>query len=204
MAPVLQAIERIIREVGCAVVMFHHTNKPSWALDADASSANSRGSGGPVGAADNIFELRPVEATERRPGELRFYLENTDSRVGEPWPKRLVAIRMNARGAKGAISFFEPGSMDAETLKELRSFIPDAEGEALPVEEIRKRSGMGKKPVQSAVTYGLRTGELVRRPKIGGIYRVRIDRTSPTESDPVRPTQIRGLDSIGESEEWRR
>ena len=175
MAIVLQAIETIIREVGCAVVVFHHTNKASWKLDAEANSANARGAGGPQGAADTIFELRPVPASDRKAGLLQFALVNTDSRVAEPWPARVVFIRPGAAGAKDAILFREPETIGRKEWLELRDFCPETEAEAVSVDKLRKRSEMGKASVQSGVNFGLRTGELVRRPKLGGVYRVKKD-----------------------------
>src|SRR5207253_1113505 len=57
MGPVLQAIQRIMSETGCAVVLVHHTRKGgSWNPSSrkPISSAEARGSGALPGAADQL------------------------------------------------------------------------------------------------------------------------------------------------------
>jgi hypothetical protein len=191
MAIVFRATERIIRETGCAVVVIHHTRKgESWdkSSGADLQSSESRGAGNAVGAADNVFMLRAVPPAERRPGEVRFFIENTDSRVSEPWPKRLAVVRPDARGSDDAMTFLDPASPLDSLLQQILPHIPEAP-EVITAADLRDEAQVGKTRVQSAIDFGLRTGALVRvAGKGGGLQRGNggLVRESPQRSETSR------------------
>src|SRR5205807_2090258 len=95
-AEAIQAVQRIIRETGCAVILAHHTRKgESWNKNSneEAQSADLAGSFAWAASADNIIQIKAVPVSERRPGEVRFYVENPDTRNGEPFAKRLALVK---------------------------------------------------------------------------------------------------------------
>jgi hypothetical protein len=191
-AEAVQAIQRIIRETGCAVILAHHTRKGmSWDTrsNEEAQSADLAGSFAWAASADNIIQIKSVPISERRHGEVRFYVENPDTRNGEPLPRRLAVVRVDARGEPDAMTFMEPESPDSRILAELLPFIPDTPEAAIAVDAIREASGRGKATVQSAVKFGERTGLLVRRLNGRGVYRVKnsgLGAASPMRSDAPR------------------
>jgi AAA domain len=199
-AEVIQAIATIIRETGCAVVLAHHTRKgASWdkADSSDAQSADLAGSYAWAASADNIIQIKALPPARRSPGEVSFYVENPDTRNGEPFAKKIATVRVEADGAKAAMTFTEPEADRSKVLRALLPHVPAAPG-VITVEDLRERAGMGKGRVQSAIDFGLETGELVRVPgKGGGVQRKSHgpDHESPLRSVPLRtadPTLKKG------------
>ena len=198
MRAVVQAVQHIISETGCAVVLVHHTRKgDSWVKSstAEAQSADARGSGVFVGAADTIISLKAVPQNERRPGEVRFYVENPDSRMGEPFGRLMAVVDL----AGGPLMFLAPDAQNSAEIARLLPFIP-YEPEVITVDDLRDAAGGSAEKVRSAIKQGVGDGIVSRRSgKTGGVYRVKNGRLvgdSRRESEPITD---RRLDSIGES-----
>lgn len=109
---VLQAIQRLITAIpGLSVILLHHTKKGATWDKSDsgaASSADARGSGATVGAADQIINVKAVAAGARVAGQVRCYVENTDTRIGAPFEKKLAAIKLD--GGVGTLEWIEESS----------------------------------------------------------------------------------------------
>jgi len=173
-AEVILAIARIIRETGCAVILACHDRKgQSWDKNSneEAQSADIAGSYAWAASADNIVAIKGVPNNERRPGEVRFYVSNPDTRNGEPFPRRLAIVKPGPY-QPDSMTFVTPDCKDLKALRELWPHIPTDVTEAISISDLRKESGKGQNVVQYGVTYGLRTQLLVRRVKGGGVYRV--------------------------------
>jgi len=166
---VVQAIQRIIAETGATVVLVHHNKKgDSWdrTNSAEAQSSDVRGSGGWVGAADSVIQIKGVPTSERRVGEVRFYIENSDSRAA-PFLRRLAVVDL-----VGGMTFVEPESSAAATLRDLLRLIPCLPA-TITVEDLRAAAGIGKAAVGIAVKLGEQTGQILRKiGKKGGLYRL--------------------------------
>ena len=123
-------------------------------------------------SADNIIQIKGVPKSERRAGEARFYVENPDTRNGEPFPTRLAVVRVGAYGDLDAITFVEPECAAARDLRRLiLPCAPEPPG-FIPQADLIEEAGVGSDRGRSAIKYGLRTGELVRkRGKGGGLQR---------------------------------
>jgi hypothetical protein len=196
---IAQAIKRIIDETGAAVVLVHHNKKgESWdkSSNAEAQSADVRSTGALAGAADNIVMLKSVPRSERRPGELRFYIENPDTRIGEPFERRLAVVTMGGTsGSQASISFREPELQDAATLRELLKHVPE-QPDAISQADLIQAGKIGSYRGRSAIVFGLRTGALVRvQGRNGGLQRG-ISRTSPPNKSRTALMTDRGLDSL--------
>jgi KaiC/GvpD/RAD55 family RecA-like ATPase len=199
-AEVIQAIQRVIAETGCAVILAAHTRKgESWNKDSDgeAQSADIAGSYAWAASADNIIQIKAVPNADRRPGEVRFFVENPDTRNGEPFARRLAVVRPGPF-RPDSMTFTEPDSPAMKVLRELLPHVPADASEAISVENLRKAVRRGKSSVGPAVDLGVRTGALVRRVKGGGVYRG--ESVGPSESSPSQsePSPGVGLSPRGE------
>jgi len=193
MAMVVQAIHRIIAQTGAAVALVHHTKKgDSWdkRSAAEAQSADARGSGVLVGAADSVIALKGVPLADRCNGELRFYVENTDTRVGAPFARKLAVVKLD--GGVGSIEFVDAATGALATLEQLLPRIPYLPG-VITVDNLRQAAGIGKPKVQAAVDAGM--GKKLGRVegKKGGIYRLRND--GPVRDSPSQSATSRTADS---------
>jgi KaiC/GvpD/RAD55 family RecA-like ATPase len=194
-AEVIQAIQRIIAETGCAVVLAHHNRKDESGnkeSSDEVQSSSLAGSYAWAASADNIIQIKAVPNSERQHGEVRFYVENSDTRNGEPLPRRRAVVKPGPwRAGVDAMTFEELDSPAMKALRELWPVIPTEVTDAMSVENLRKASGMGKARVQSGVDFGLGTHALVRRIKGGGIYRaenVGPSGLSPKQSGTIGPS----------------
>jgi len=120
MGPLLQEIQRIMSACpGLSVILIHHTKKgASWDKNdtSEAQSSESRGSGAMVGAADQMISIKAVPAKLRVANQVRFYVENTDTRMGAPFPKRLAAVDLT--GGVGSLEWIE-AETSAESAQQL-------------------------------------------------------------------------------------
>jgi hypothetical protein len=185
----VQEIQRIIRETGAAVVLIHHNRKSKAPREdgEEALSSDLRGSIAWTAGADSVIQVHGIPKAERRPGELRFYVENSDSRV-VPFDRRVAVVRMS--GGEGAITFLDPNGPGAlrESLHRLLPHVPEAP-DCLPQADVISASGMGSDRGRSAIKYGLGTGAIVRVPgKGGGLQRRNggLVRESPRQSTSSR------------------
>ncbi len=179
-------IQRIIVATGCVVVVLHHNKKPKGLRGEyeEAQSSDVRGSGAWTAGADSVIQIHGIPKSERRPGVLRFYVENSDSRV-VPFDRKIAVVTMPQDGQPGGMKFLEPESMGAKVWRtEIAQHVPEAP-EYATLKEIREASGIGQSRVLSAITFATRTGLAVRKPgKGGGIQRKErgLVRESPRES----------------------
>jgi len=156
---VLQAIQRIISETGCAVVLVHHTRKgDSWNKNSKkpVSSADARGSGSLAGAADQLIAVRPLPLSSVRPGEVRFWVENSDTRIGEPFKTRLAVVRL-ANGVGTMTWEQQDGEGTNEKPQELLDralpLVPH-ESQTITREHLRKKLRVGKARLAAALELG--------------------------------------------------
>jgi len=184
---VISAIQQIISATGCAVVVLHHTRKPptssgrtpkNGAEEPGSASSDIVGSYAWAAAADNIVIVTKVKPEDRRPGEVRFFVTNTDTRNGEELPRQLVVVKPGPHGAEDSITFDDALSGVEEALEKLLQRIPvkpDAAmmpAEVITVDDLRKLSGLRKLVVTAAVKLGESQGRILRKSgKNGGVYR---------------------------------
>lgn len=167
MAIVVQAVLRIIHEVGCAVVLVHHTKKgESWDKHSkmDGASVDVRGSGALVGAADSVISLKGVADEDRHHSEVRFYVSNPDTRLGEPFERKLAVVKLT--GDVGAIQFLVPGQQITEegiaaVLARAMQHIPSAP-EMISLSELQEFLELRRARVSAAVRLGVQHGTLKR------------------------------------------
>jgi hypothetical protein len=117
---VLANIQDLISRTGAAVVLVHHTRKgASWnKSNAEASSsADARGSGALIGSVDSVIVVRSVPDEERCSGQVRFSVENSDTRVGEPFPRRVASV--DVAGNSGNLVWMEDSPKPPEETDDL-------------------------------------------------------------------------------------
>lgn len=166
MGPILQQIQAIMSACpGLSVILIHHTKKgATWDKNdtSDAQSSDGRGSGSMAGAADQLINVKSVAAGKRVANEVRFYVENTDTRIGAPFEKRLAAVSLD--GGAGSLAWIEePGEEDkaAELLERIRLFLrpaPDFLGKT----KIREGMRVKMNRIQEAVSMGVDMGIFVQ------------------------------------------
>ena len=182
--PVLRAIQQIISATGCAVVLVHHTRKTDWdkGKKHGASSAEARGSGALVGSVDVVISLRSVPAKLRRPGEVRFFVENPDTRVGAPFGKRLAVLKLGV--GVGTLEWEDIDEGEQENADGiLRRALPSVSREpaCISQEALRDAVGVGKHRLAEAVALGIARGDLKKLPK--GLCRPAADPDPDCDSD---------------------
>lgn len=197
---VVRAILRIIRETGASVVLIHHTKKGlSWDQDsaAGAQSSDVRGSGALVAGADSVIQVKKLPDQEQQPGQVRFYVENSDSRV-EPLPRRLVVIKL----AGGLDAFTVDCATDGDTatralLDRILPHVPETG--AIPQKDLIAAAAVGTARGQSAINHGLQTGVLVRVSGKGGGLQRRNGGLVPVSPRESRTSGTGNSPYIGES-----
>ena len=180
MGPVLQAIQQIMSACpGLAVVLIHHTRKGgSWdkADSSDASSSDARGSGCLVGAADQIISIKSVAAAQRVANEVRFWVENPDTRIGPTFSKRLAAIDLT--GGTGTLTWVDDSPKDQreELLKRILEVVPSAP-QSIGKHHVRAALRVKLERINEAVWIGMERGLLIQEHR--GISRVVVNPNQP-------------------------
>jgi len=175
MGAVIRGINRLLSETGAAVVILHHTKKgDSWdpGKKGSALSSDARGSGVLVGAVDTVFSVKSVPPSQRVPGELRFVVENPDTRIGEPVPRRLAAVKLT--GGVGSLEWLEDPDRPqtgGELQERLVAALSPDPAHALPPKPLREMLHVKMDRLEAAITLGFRDRRIAAGLR-GGLYRV--------------------------------
>ena len=166
MGPILQQIQAIMSACpGLSVILIHHTKKgATWDKNdtTDAQSSDGRGSGSMAGAADQLINVKSVAAGKRVANEVRFYVENTDTRIGAPFEKRLASVSLD--GGAGSLAWVQEESDEekaADLLERIKLVLrpePDYLGKAKIREAMRVKTAR----IQEAVLLGIDMGVLTQ------------------------------------------
>lgn len=176
MAMVLGAIRDLITATGCAVVLVHHTRKgDSWnkSSSADASSEDARGSGALVGEVDHVIAIRGLPASKRKDGEIRFFVENPDTRIAATFAKKLLCFTL----AGGLMTELDVGAaandpevQASELLTRMLPLLPEPPAH-ISRNQLRTSLRVRKELLLEAVDLGLKRG-VVKDNYPDGISRV--------------------------------
>lgn len=188
-AEAIQSIERIIRETGCSIILLGHTRKGvSWDKNKneEAQSADFAGSYAWAASADNIIQIKGVPLNERFPGEVRFWVENPDTRHGEPLAKRLAVVRLDARGEEDSLTWDTPdeadGKPDPGALEQMWRHIPEPP-EFIGRNKLLRLAKIGTPRGSAALKYYLQAGSTILHVPTKGYQRVGRARSSPPGGD---------------------
>jgi len=182
---VLTAIQQLITKTGASVVLVHHTRKGgNWdtSVSTPASSADARGSGAIVAAADSIISIRALPPDKRVSGEVRFYVENTDTRVGAPFDRKLACITLGSRD--GALSWVEESTSGGiaqsaeDVLSRLLAVLPSAPDDAKSRAVLRGALCIKMGRLRDAVALGIRQGFIAETRR--GLYKTSLLASVPS------------------------
>ncbi len=177
MSLVLSAIRQLITETGCAVLLVHHTRKgDSWnkSSRADAESADARGSSAIIGDVDHVIAVKALPVSKRKEGEVQFWVENPDTRLGAPFQKKLISIRLE----DGTFTEFDKAVLDdggpdstEELLTRIEPLVPD-EPQHITRDKLTKALHLRRATANEAIDLGIERG--LFRERVGvGISKVR-------------------------------
>lgn len=130
----------------------------------ESASSDLVGSYAYAAAADNIIIVSKEMPEDRRPGEVRFYVTNTDTRNGEELPRQLAVVKPGPRGDEDSITFDDALSGVEVALEKLLPLIPvKPDSAVLPeqvitIDDLRAKAEMRKPLVTAAVNLGDRGG----------------------------------------------
>lgn len=168
MTVVVAAIQEVIAATGCAVLLVHHTRKgDSWSKTSttDASSEDARGSGALVGAVDTILAVKALPNVKRIEGEVRFYLENPDTRVGAPFARKLLSIRLSD-GAIAEHAEVSPEEATAELLERVLPMLPAAP-QSVTREVLQRSLRVRRGKLLEAIYLGLQLNKIIESGRKG-------------------------------------
>lgn len=165
MAVVLSAIQQIITETGCAVLLVHHTRKgDSWNKESsrDAQSEDARGSGAIVGDVDHVIAIKALPRKKRKEGEVSLYVENPDTRVGAPFCKKLVSFRVDD-GTMHEVEILDGKDMkDGQPLLERILAVLPQEPQWQPIRALREAMRVSQNVLVDAIGDGIQQGLIVQ------------------------------------------
>lgn len=170
LTPVLDALQRIITETGCTIILIHHTKKGgSWDKgdQSDAQSADARGSGAIIGSVDHVIAVKGVAPAQRVAGEVRFVVECPDSRVAQPFEKRMGCVALS-----GGLTWAETqakADKTAELLMRVLAAVPIAP-QFIAREDLRDVLRCNMSELRRAVGSALMAGHILE-PRKGHLCR---------------------------------
>jgi sugar phosphate isomerase/epimerase len=195
---VLSWIQQIITETGVAVLLLHHTRKgDSWdkSSNAEATSADARGSGATVGDVDHIIAVKGLPKNKQREGFVTFHVENPDTRVDAAFGKRTLTLEL-ATGLMSEVDEAQkdPAELIESILDRLLVVLP-VEPQCLSQSKAREALRVNKSRLAEAVQEGLGRGLIVSQANKGlSRPNTQADR-GPAMSPvpPVLPVRLKGL-----------
>lgn len=186
MAIVLSAIQQIITETGCAVLLVHHTRKgDSWDKESsrDARSEDARGSGAIVGDVDHVIAIKALPRKKRKEGEVSLYVENPDTRVGAPFCKKLVSFRVDD-GTMHEVEIVDgKNPEDNESLLSRILAVLPQEPQWQPIKALRQAMRVRQNVLVDAIGDGIQQGLIVQSVNKG------VARPVSGASGPAYPNQ---------------
>lgn len=195
MAGVLSAIQQIITETGCAVLLVHHTRKgESWNKEStrEAQSEDARGSGAIIGNVDHVIAVKGLPPSKRVDGEVTIIVENPDTRVSAPFKRKSITFRLE----DGTMSEIDEEAQRAALADDLRArvlAVLPTDPQFIPTHELRSALRVNKARLDSVLGILQDEGLLTREVNKGIAKRGwTVDRKG--ESPPGPPGPPVGLD----------
>jgi KaiC/GvpD/RAD55 family RecA-like ATPase len=198
MALVLSAIQQIITETGCAVLLVHHTRKgDSWNKESnrEAQSEDARGSGAIIGNVDHVIAVKGLPPSKRVDVEVTIIVENPDTRVSAPFKRKSITFRLE----DGTMSEIDEEAQRAALADDLRArvlAVLPTDPQFIPARELRDALRVGKVRLDSVLSVLHDEGLLTREVNKGVAKRGRTaDRNQESPSSPSGLPV--GLDGLG-------